>query len=212
MSGPPRMLPTWIALAAVVLAAIAGLHAITQGFTAVTSDQARQRMLAETPRDLPAIQLVDSHGQVTDLRRLVSRHPYTVVSLVYTQCTSLCLLTASSESYVQDRLRGGSMEEQVGLVTISFDPARDTPDALSQYARRIRAEPGRWAIATVADPSDLDRLLDTFGVVVLPDGAGDYVHNGALFLVDRHGRLFDALDPDAADVAVARLTRLVQAQ
>lgn len=210
MTAPRRMLPTWLALAAVALVALAGFHTITHGFRAVTSDQARQRTLEKTPRDLPAIGLIDSHGQTTDLRRLVAGRPYTVVSLVYTQCTSLCLLTASSEAYLQDRLRGTRMEGQVGLVTISFDPARDTPEQLAQYARRVKADPGRWAIATVADPSDLGRLLGAFDVVVLPDGAGGYTHNGALFLVDQRGDLFGALDPDAADQALARLAKLAK--
>lgn len=202
------MLPTWLALAAIVIATMAGFHWLTHGFRAVTSDQARQRALAESPRELPSIPLVDSHGRVTNLRDVASERPFTVVALVYTQCTSLCLLTASSEAYLQSRLRDTGLQEQVRLVTISFDPARDTPEMLARYARRVKADVDAWTIATVADPSDLGRLLDAFGVVVLPDGAGEYTHNGALFLVDRHGRLFDALDPDAADRAFERLAAL----
>lgn len=210
MSSNKGSLPTWLAVAAILVATIGGLHVVTHGFRAITSDQARQRTLAESPRQLPAIRLVDSRGQATDLRRLASERPYTVVALVYTQCTSLCLLTASSEGYLQDRLQGSELQGQVGLVTISFDPARDTPEVLAQYARRVKADPALWTIATVADSSDLDALLDAFGVVVLPDGAGDYTHNGALFLVDRRGRLFDALDPDAADRTFDRLASLAR--
>ena len=204
------MLPTWLALAAIVVATAFGAYYLTHGFRAVTSDEARQFALAESPHDLPSIPLVDSHGQRTDLRRITSAKPFTVVALVYTQCTSLCLLTASSEAYLQARLREADLQEQVGLVTISFDPARDTPAELASYARRVKADAGTWTIATVADPSDLDRLLDTFGIVVLSDGADGYTHNGALFLVDRQGRLFDALDPDAGDRAFDRLTALVR--
>ncbi|MBF6025437.1 SCO family protein [Lysobacter niastensis] len=204
------MLPTWMAVAAVAIATVCGLHVITHGFHAVTSDQARQRVLAESPRDLPPIRLLDSHGQNVDLRQIAAKRPYTVVSLVYTQCTTLCLLTASGEAYLQAKLRDADIEGQVGLLTISFDPARDTPDELAQYARRVKADPGHWTIATVADSSDLASLLNAFGVVVLPDGAGGYTHNGALFLVDRRGRLFDALDPDAADLAFVRIAARVR--
>ncbi|MDR7134342.1 protein SCO1/2 [Lysobacter niastensis] len=209
MTMAQRMLPTWLTLAAIAAATVFGAYHLTHGFRAVTSDQARQRTLAASPRALPTIPLVDSHGQRTELRQIANEHPYTVVALVYTQCTSLCLLTASSEAYLQARLRDADLQKQVGLVTISFDPARDTPEELARYARRVKADAATWTITTVADPSDLDLLLDTFGVVVLPDGAGGYTHNGALFLVDRHGRLFDALDPDAADRAFERLAALV---
>ena len=209
MSMTQRMLPTWLTLAAIAAATVFGSYHLTHGFRAVTSDQARQRTLAASPRALPSIPLVDSHGQRAELRQVADKHAYTVVALVYTQCTSLCLLTASSEAYLQARLRDADLQKQVGLVTISFDPARDTPEELARYARRVKADAATWTITTVADPSDLDVLLDTFGVVVLPDGAGGYTHNGALFLVDRHGRLFDALDPDAADRAFERLAALV---
>lgn len=212
MSGAQRMLPTWLTLAVIVIATVWGLHYATHGFHAITRDQARQRALAESPRDLPPIRLIDSHGQQSDLRQVAAERPYTVVSLVYTQCTSLCLLTTSSEAYLQAKLRDTGIERQVGLLTISFDPARDATEALALYARRVKADPGHWTIATVADSSDLTRLLDVFGVVVLPDGAGGYTHNGALFLVDRRGRLFDALDPDAADQAYDRLAARIRSQ
>lgn len=211
MTMTQRMLPTWLVLAAIAVATVLGVYYLTHGFHAVTSDQARQRSVAASPRALPSIPLVDSHGQRTELSQIADGHPYTVVTLVYTQCTSLCLLTASSEAYLQARLRNAGLQKQVGLVTISFDPARDTPEELARYARRVKADAGTWTITTVADPSDLDVLLDTFGVVVLPDGAGGYTHNGALFLVDQHGRLFDAFDPDAADRVFDRLAALVRA-
>lgn len=205
-----RMLHTCLAVATVVIGSVATLYGITHGFQAVTSDQARQEALATSPRELPSIRLVDSQRRLTDLKAMASDRQYTVVSLVYTQCTSLCLLTASSEAYLQDKLRHTPWQDKVGLVTISFDPARDTPEALAQYARRMKADPARWTIATVADSADLERLLSTFQIVVLPDGQGDYTHNGALFLVDQRGRLFAALDPDAADEAFTRLAGLVE--
>jgi protein SCO1/2 len=200
-----RMLPTGVTLAAIVIAAVAGFHLLTDGFHAVTSGQLRQRAFSRTPQQLPAVALVDSRGQTTNLRAITGARQTTVVTLIYTECTSLCLLNASSEAYLQARFREADLQDQVGLLTISFDPSRDTPEVLASYARRVKADPGAWNVATVADPADLDPLLDAFGVVVLPDGAGGYTHNGALFLVDRRGRLIDALDPDAADQVVERL-------
>lgn len=203
-----RFAPTWIATALIVLAASCGLHAATHGFKAWTSDDARQRAIAKTPRTLPSIELLDSAGQRRHLEDITREHRYTVVALVYTQCTSLCLVMASSESFLQSRLRHAGIADQVGLLTISFDPARDTPEALARYARRVKA--GRdWTIATVADPGELGVLLDAFDVVVLPDANGEFIHNGALFLVDSDALLFDALAPDAPDLAYARLATLV---
>jgi protein SCO1/2 len=197
-----------IALCALLLATGTVFAWMTRGFQAVTSDRARQVELRTRPRLVPDVTLIDSHGRLVRFRELVGSRKYTVVALVYTQCTTLCLLTASSESYVQEQTRKRGLED-VGLLTISFDPARDTPAALARYARRVKAEPGRWTIATVANPADLDRLLDTFGIVVLPQPDGEFIHNGALFIVDREGRLLDAVDPDASDLVIPRLAALV---
>jgi protein SCO1/2 len=157
---------------------------------------------------VPDLALVDSRHRIVPLRSVIGEKPWTVVALVYTQCTTLCLLTASGEAWLQERLPPAGLDAQVGLLTISFDPARDTPEALARYAHRVRAQPGRWTIATVAEPRDLDALLDAFGIVVIPGDDGELIHNGALFLVDREGRIVDAFDPDAADAAMARLVAL----
>jgi protein SCO1 len=37
-------------------------------------------------------------------------------------------------------------------------------------------------------------LLKAFGVTVIPDGAGGFVHNAALHVVDRQGRLIAIFD------------------
>jgi protein SCO1/2 len=203
---------TAIALAGVIAMAFACGHAATHGFRALTSDKARQIELASSPRQVPSVQLVDSRNRLTDLRSAVREKPYTVVALVYTQCTTLCLLTTSGEAYLQAKLQDAGLEHRVGLLTISFDPARDTPEALARYAHRVRARSQLWTIATVSQPSELDGLLRAFGVVVIPDGDGGFVHNGALFLVDQEGRIFEALQPDAADEAMARLSALLAAQ
>ena len=207
-----RWWPTAVAIVVVLLAAMCCVHATTRGFRALTSDKARQVEFASAPVAVPDIALVDSRNRSVPLRSAVAGKEWTVVALVYTQCTTLCLLTSSSEAWLQSNLEANALDSRVGLLTISFDPARDTPEALAQYARRVKAQPGHWAIATVTTQRDLDRLLDAFGVVVIPGEDGELIHNGALFLVDREGRIFDAFDPDAADQVLQRLTTLASTQ
>lgn len=69
----------------------------------------------------------------------------------------------------------------------------------------MNADPALWTVATVADPADLARLLRVFEIVVLPDGRGDYVHNGAIFIVDERARLVRAYDVDRPDQVLADL-------
>lgn len=63
----------------------------------------------------------------------------------------------------------------------------------------------RWRIAATAHERGLAALLRTFGVVVIPDGMGGFVHAGTVYLVDWRGRLARILDPDAQQLAEAAL-------
>jgi protein SCO1/2 len=82
----------------------------------------------------------------------------------------------------------------VGLLSISFDPARDTPAALRDYARRMHADPRIWKFATLADGRDARRLLDEFGIVVIRAPAGEFDHNAAIHVVDARARLVRIVD------------------
>ena len=54
------------------------------------------------------------------------------------------------------------------------------------------------------DPRDLGTLLETFGIVVIPDGAGDFQHNAAIHLLRTDGRLARVLDADATPTDLTR--------
>jgi protein SCO1/2 len=56
-------------------------------------------------------------------------------------------------------------------------------------------------------PAALRALLDTFGVVVIPDGMGGFVHNAAIHLVDEEGRLGAIYDLGEERAVLAALGR-----
>lgn len=193
-----------LALALVCFAGVAVFGTMTRGFRAVTSDGVRRIDMARAQPPLPAIELVDSQGQVFSLAELDAQdRRTTLITLVYTQCVEICRTAVSGQAYLQQELRARQLGRRVRLLTISFDPARDTPAALNNYARKMNADPALWTLATVADPADLDRLLRVFDIVVLRDGLGGFVHNGAIFLADERARLVGAYDIDRPDQVLA---------
>ncbi|MDW3688787.1 SCO family protein [Cupriavidus sp. CV2] len=202
-------------VALVLVLAGAAVFATTRGLRTVSADGARRLDLARAPRELPALALLDqagrqhafggpiAQGKSTDRSEL----PVTLVTFVYTQCMAICRTSASGQAWLQQQLRERRLQDRVRLLTLSFDPARDTPAALLAYARTLRADPAIWTFATVAEPARLRGLLDAFGIVVLPDGLGGYSHNAALFLVDAQGRLAAAYDVERPDLALADVLR-----
>ena len=184
------------------LALLAFAHA-TRGFRVATSDGARQHDLARAPVALPDIELADASGHRFHLREPGNAPRQTLVTFLYTHCLTVCRSSASGQAYLQAELTARDLAGRYQLLAISFDPGRDTPDVLRAYGRKQGADSAVWRMATVADAADLPALLKAFGVVVLPDGRGDYVHNAAHFLIDAQGRLARAYDIDRPDAVLA---------
>ncbi len=200
----PGALRTFAATAAILLAAFAAYFDITAGFAALTSDGVRRVDLARSPRALPPIALIDEAGRPLRLSDYGKPSPQaTFVALVYVRCQSICRTSAAGQSWLQHTIREHGLEDRVRLLTLSFDPANDTPAVLADYARRLNADTGLWRFATVSELRERDALLKLFDVVVLDDGMGGYSHNAALFLIDREGRLARAYDIDRPDRAFA---------
>ncbi len=194
---------TLVATALVSALALFAFGHVTRGFRVVTSDGARQYDLARSPVALPDVELADASGRRFRLRELGNAQRQTLVTFLYTHCLTVCRSSASGQAYLQAELIARRLAGRYQLLAISFDPDRDTPDVLSAYARKQGADPAVWRMASVADAADLPALLKTFGIVVLPDGRGDYVHNAAHFLIDGQGRLARAYDVDRPDAVLA---------
>lgn len=56
-----------------------------------------------------------------------------VMSFIYTHCPDVCPITTLNMQHLQDTLSADGINN-VQLVTMTFDPIRDTPDVLNKYA------------------------------------------------------------------------------
>lgn len=200
---PRAWLRTAVASLAICSAGGALLARGTDGFRALTSEQARRNEIARAPRAVPAVALEDQDGRPFALAAYRGRP--LAVDFVYTQCRSVCSLLSTGFQRL-DRAewsRGGARDDRLQLVSVSFDP-RDTPARLREYASHFGADGHAWRFARLRDPGDLGELLGAFGVVVIPAAGGDFQHNAAVHLVDARGRLARVLDAGAQPEEVAR--------
>lgn len=148
------------------------------------------------------LNLVAQDGRRINLRREAIGGRIAVVDFVYTSCTTVCPLASSVMAQVQDRLDGRAV-----LVTLTVDPATDTPERLRRYAARFDARPG-WLWLTGAK-GDVDRALKAFGVYT-PDWRN---HPLVILVGDAErgiwSRYYGVPDPDRI---VAKVEELVQAR
>lgn len=192
-----------VLLALVLSVGMAGLAFETDGFRVVTSAGARQLSVERAPRPLPEdARLVDQDGTSFALNAYRGRP--VLVDFIYTRCPTICSLRGDDFADVLRLMTAGS-GASIDLLSISFDPADDR-EALQLYGERFGAKAPRWRIAAPADARARTALLQSFGVVAIPDGMGGFVHNDAVYVVDTHGRLARILDPDRpAQLAAAVL-------
>lgn len=198
-----QALRTLFASLLILAAGTATLAAATDGFRAFTSESARRLAVAAQPRPLPQLVLQTARGQALPLAALRGR--WLLVDFIYTRCSSYCSVQGSAFAQLQDRLAGAIAAQRVALLSISFDPAHDSPGELAAYLARSRDRGAGWFAARPTSEADLQSLLRSFGVTVIPDGRGGWEHNAALLLVDPAGRLVAVLDWDAAEDALQTL-------
>ena len=193
----------FLPLLAIVLAAGGGaLSWATDGFRVVTSGGARQLAVERRPQALPDVPLLDQNGQPFSLAEY--RGKTVLVDFIYTRCPTICGVRGDD---FRDVLTMAHDRAGVALLSISFDPADDDRQALQQYAARYDAIAPHWRVAAPASKDGLDTLLHEFGVVVIPDGFGGFIHSSAVYLVDRSGRLARILDADAPSRLIAAAVR-----
>ena len=144
--------------------------------------------------EAPDAKLVDAAGRPQSLAKL-TRGPVTLLSLMYTQCSDEkgCPLALFTLDLVRRDLRRlPETKGKVRFVSLSFDPDRDTPAVMRDYAGD-RAKPVAdvpWAFVAPASRGELDRVLDGFEQDVTRAATGDsreLSHVLKVFLVDGRG-------------------------
>lgn len=83
-----------------------------------------------------------------------------MVNFVYTGCTTVCPVTSSIFSMLQQHL-GERMGKEVALVTITVDPSRETPHRLLNYSQN--SNPGAAWNWLTGDKGSVDQALHAFG-------------------------------------------------
>lgn len=119
--------------------------------------------IVDAPRVMvPDEALVDQDGREVRLVDLFAVRAV-AVNFVFTTCTTICSpMTAIFAKLARDL--GPSLDRDVRLVSISLDPATDTPDKLRAYADRFDRRAG-WTFLT-GPPERVARVQKALGGAV----------------------------------------------
>ena len=140
--------------------------------------------------------VLDTAGTERDLLALKDGR-MAIVAFVYNSCAEAtgCPLAEAVLQRLDRRLAADpELAEQVRLMSISFDPERDTPARMGQV-REHYAPQTDWLFLTTADERALQPILDDFGQSVSKlrweDGtwSGLFRHVLKVFLLDEDNRV-----------------------
>jgi protein SCO1/2 len=115
------------------------------------------------------------------------------VTFVYTRCPlpDFCPLMDRRFGELQRAIAGDArLRDRVHLVSVTFDPAHDTPAVIQAHARSRGADPETWTYLTGAAAA-IEHFTSRFGVspIAGPDASQTITHNLRTAVVDRQGRL-----------------------
>lgn len=180
----------------------------TDGFSAFTSEAARVNRLKEEKPKFPDVVFEDSKGRSYSFSEFQGK--YVLLTFIYTGCATVCPAIQMNMADVHHSLPHERIGKDVVFLSVSFDPSKDDPAALETYKDHFHSDGETWRMARIQDSAQLNTLLDSFGVVVIPDGYGNYAHNAAFYLIDKEGYLIDVLDYKNTKGAADRIIQAVE--
>ena len=139
---------------------------------------------------VPGTNLVDENNTARPLSSLKGHR--VAVTFMYTRCPQpdFCPLMDRNFTAVQNEIKKTPGLGDVRLVSISFDPANDTPVVLKAHAKALQADPAVWHFVT-ASKDDIKPFAAKFGVTAEPsdDSPNVIAHNLSTAVIDPDGKL-----------------------
>jgi len=205
------MLTNWrkkLAIALILTFGVCLFYFGTEGFTAFTVETARVNDLIEEQPAFPNVTLEDSKERVYSFSEFDDQ--YVLITFIYTSCTTVCMELEMNMAHVYEKVPDEYIGKDVSFLSVSFDPEVDDPETLEKYRGYFNSDGETWRMARIPNQEELDNLLDEFGVIVIPDGYGDYAHNAAFYLVDANGKLVDVMDYQKTDEAAEKIVQIIE--
>jgi cytochrome oxidase Cu insertion factor (SCO1/SenC/PrrC family) len=116
--------------------------------------------LGATKINIPDLELLDQNGRKIHFYTDLVKGQTVVINFIFTTCTTICPPLGATFARVQKEL-GEKVGRDVRFISISVDPATDTPERLKAWGAKFHAGDG-WTFVT-GDKPQVDELLRALG-------------------------------------------------
>ena len=207
-----RSVKTQLGIGGLLLAVLVGLVIVHQWLDGGTKPDPALSQLARYGK-VPEFSLTERSGREVssdDLRGTVW-----IANFIYTQCKDTCPTQTATLARLQHRLPNPG---KAAIVSMTIDPDRDSPEALSVYADRFGADPQRWLFLTGPKHTLRGLAQGGFHLSAVPARTGEdkdlvILHSSRFVLVDGLGEIrgyYDSNDPQAMDRLLEHLRTLAK--
>ena len=119
---------------------------------------------APSKMNIPDVELLDQDGRKVRFYTDLVKGRTVAIQFIFTTCTTVCPPLGATFSRVQKELAAAAGGGDVRLISISVDPATDTPERLKAWGAKFKAADG-WTLVTGPKPM-VDELLRALGAAV----------------------------------------------
>jgi len=172
--------------------------------------------------------VLDSDGKAMTLHALYG-DKVVLLGFIYATCDDVngCPLATAVFQKIKAQLKASpKLADKLRLITLSFNPEHDTPQAMAHYGQGFQDAGVEWRFLTTGSQAEIEPILKAYGQSVEQEfdekgqATGKYSHLLRVFLIDRDKRIrnvytVSVLHPDTviADVETLLLeTGAVPAQ
>jgi len=118
-------------------------------------------VVSAQPR-IPETSVFDQDGHRVSFYSGLVKDRTVAINFIFTSCATICPMLGANFRKAQEEL--GETNSRIRFISVSVDPANDTPERLKQFATRYHAGPN-WTLVT-GDKASIDGLLSALGVPV----------------------------------------------
>jgi len=132
-------------------------------------------------------ELMDHLGAPVRLREDHAGRPL-VISMIFTSCHHVCPATTKHLAKAVDAAREALGTDSFDVVTIGFDTAHDSPEAMGAFARRQGVNQPGWRFLS-AEKSTIEQISDDLGFIFFPTARG-FDHLNQSTIINRDGVVY----------------------
>ena len=160
------------------------------------------------PEYFPNLPVMNQNGEELKFYDDLVKDKIFIFMFIYTSCTDICPLTTARMTLIEDKL-GPLVGKDIFIVSMTVDPAVDTPEKLKAYSKAFATGPG-WSFVT-GKPEDIRAINYRLGerskvlsehrneIVLGNDRTGEWQRDNVMGDLDRVVTSIREMDPEYRD-------------